>query len=242
MINYFDKDCRITSRGLIYSSGYIYASFTGCAWRRLPICFGNYNTCFKWLSRHLPSIVEIAKSITCKPHVDRLYVDTTYLKVNVNCNRNIGSESIGISRAGKTTKVSIVTDSFGGIFDVHVGPGNAADITIFKEFHLQTIHEYKPKVVIADAAYVSSTIFNSLAAKSILYLPKPRRNSQSYEVFQQMSGEFKSRNIIERVFGKMKRYSRIPLRRDKMKSLKNLIYVVGFIRYNSYNKRSVNTI
>lgn len=84
-------------------------------------------------------IIGLAQEQVALGPVDKLYVDTSYLKVNVNCNRNIDTASVGVSRAGKTTKISIVADQSGCIHDVIVAPGNASDITLLKDHHLNTV-------------------------------------------------------------------------------------------------------
>ena len=123
-------------------------------------------------------------------------------------------QSIGKTRAGWTTKFHLAV-SESGIEASCLSPGNHADSTYFKQLH-HNIKNKNIRYIIADKGYDSDTIRDCIEALGQKPVIPYRRNRKSRK---DISGlRYKTRNIIERIFGRIKEFRRIATRYDKLDS------------------------
>jgi transposase len=123
-------------------------------------------------------------------------------------------QSIGKSKGGWTTKFHLAI-SESGIESHCLSPGNHADSTYLKHLH-SGIKNNNIRYIIADKGYDSDAIRNCIEAfgqKPVIPYRKNRKSRKN------ISGlRYQTRNIIERIFGRIKEFRRIATRYDKLDS------------------------
>ena len=119
------------------------------------------------------------------------------------------SEALGRSKGGFTTKLNAaVNDAFlplrftltsGACHDVTQAPALIAGYTC--------------QYVIADAAYDSDALRDTIVAQGAVAVIKPRNNRVEERPYDKEM--YKRRNVIERFFHRLKQYRRVATRYDK---------------------------
>ena len=121
------------------------------------------------------------------------------------------TQAIGISRGGRTTKIHCLADARGRIVALALTPGNIADITMAAPL----VEAVAPaKRLIADRAYDADHLRDRLrrpGTKPVI----PRRSSRAV-VYPLNRRAYRRRNVIERMFGRLKNWRRIATRYDKL--------------------------
>jgi transposase len=118
--------------------------------------------------------------------------------------------AIGRSRGGRTTKIHALTEDRGRPVAFLITPGNCHDLTAARDL-LPTIHP--PRQLLADKAYDARSLRNWLAQRRVKVVipPNPtRKHPHSYD-----AKAYKGRNLIERMFCRLKDFRRIATRYDK---------------------------
>jgi transposase len=118
--------------------------------------------------------------------------------------------AIGRSRGGRTTKVHAITDQCGRPVAFTITPGNTHDL-VGAEALLQRAP--LPRKLIADRAYDARKLRDWLAARGCeaVIPPNPtRKHPHTYD-----AEAYKTRNLIERMFCRLKDFRRIATRYDK---------------------------
>ncbi len=119
-------------------------------------------------------------------------------------------QAIGRSRGGRTTKVHAVTDDVGRPLAFTVTPGQTHDLVGVAAL-MKRIPT--PRRLIADRAYDARRFRDWLAARGCeaVIPPNPtRKHPHSYDRLA-----YRSRNVIERMFCRLKDFRRIATRYDK---------------------------
>jgi len=125
--------------------------------------------------------------------------------------RGAYGEAIGRSRGGRTTKIHALTDADGRPRVLLLSPGNAHDVVM-----APTLVDAAGSAtrLIADKAYDTNALRAVLAGKGIVaVIPSIRRRKPliPYDVIA-----YRDRNLIERMFGRLKDFRRIATRYDKL--------------------------
>ena len=118
--------------------------------------------------------------------------------------------AIGRSRGGRTTKIHALTDDLGRPLAFLITPGNTHDLAGAREL-LATIRP--PRRLLADKAYDANSLRIWLKERRIKAVipPNPtRKHPHSYD-----PDAYKGRNLIERMFCRLKDFRRIATRYDK---------------------------
>ena len=105
--------------------------------------------------------------------------------------------------------------SEGGIESSCLSPGNHADSTYFKSLD-DSINNENIRYIIADKGYDSDAIRNCIEAfgqKPVIPYRKNRKVKKTIHGLR-----YQTRNIIERVFGRIKEFRRVATRYDKLDS------------------------
>jgi len=119
--------------------------------------------------------------------------------------------AIGRSRGGRTTKIHALTDDHGRPLAFQLTPGNAHDLDGARA--LLAIAS-RPLRLIADRAYDAKSLRDWLAERGVeaVIPPNPtRKHPHAYD-----AQAYKSRNLIERMFCRLKDFRRIATRYDKL--------------------------
>lgn len=125
--------------------------------------------------------------------------------------RGAFAEAIGRSRGGRTTKLHALTDAAGRPCVLRLSPGNINDIALAPAL----VKAAGPlRRLIADKAYDANSLRNLLAsrgAEAVIPSTASRKNPLPYDVVA-----YRQRNLIERMFGRIKDFRRIATRYDKL--------------------------
>lgn len=118
--------------------------------------------------------------------------------------------AIGRSKGGRTTKIHTVTDGMGRPVVMVLTPGNTSDYKPAR----QCLEAMPPsKYVIADKGYDSDALRDWLKERGTEPVIPPRSNRKVQHHYDKAL--YRTRNIIERSFGRLKDYRRIATRFDK---------------------------
>ncbi|MFV0131615.1 IS5 family transposase [Streptomyces sp. HMX112] len=147
--------------------------------------------------------------------------------------RSTAGQALGRSRGGLTTKVHLACDGRGLPLAVVLTPGNVNDSTVFDAV-LDAVRvprsgagrpRRRPDAVIADKAYSSRAIRQSLRRKGIRAVIPERADQKANRIRPGQTGGrppafdrelYKSRNVVERCFNRLKQFRAIATRFDKL--------------------------
>ncbi|MBR1011675.1 IS5 family transposase [Bradyrhizobium diazoefficiens] len=124
--------------------------------------------------------------------------------------RGAFKNAIGRSRGGQTTKIHALTDDIGRPLAFLITPGNTHDLVGARDL-IGMIRN--PRRLLADRAYDAKSLRDELAARRIKAVipPNPtRKHPHRYD-----KTAYKGRNVIERMFCRLKDFRRIATRYDK---------------------------
>jgi transposase len=130
----------------------------------------------------------------------------------LGCRRKRGAfkNAIGRSRGGQTTKIHALTDDIGRPHVLLITAGNVHDLVGVRGLLAMG---HRPKSVLADRAYDANSLRQELAQRRIKAVipPNPtRKHPHRYN-----KNAYKGRNVIERMFCRLKDFRRIATRYDK---------------------------
>jgi transposase len=120
---------------------------------------------------------------------------------------------MGRSRGGLTTKIYALVDALGLPIGLKLTEGQADDGRSADDM-LDGLGE--GCVLLADRAYDSDAMRNTLAARGAWACVKPMPNRKRVPAFSPFL--YRYRNLVERFFNKLKYYRRIATRYDKLGS------------------------
>jgi transposase len=124
--------------------------------------------------------------------------------------RGAFNNAIGRSRGGQTTKIHALTDDLGRPLAVMITPGNTHDLVGARGLIGMA---GQPRRLLADRAYDAKSLRDELARLRIKAVipPNPtRKHPHRYD-----KDAYKGRNVIERMFCRLKDFRRIATRYDK---------------------------
>jgi transposase len=129
------------------------------------------------------------------------------------CRRKRGahSQAIGISRGGRNTKIHAISDSQCRPILFHLTAGQTADIK-----GAEALGDDLPKVqyLLADKAYDANHWRETLKAKCITPVIPCKINRKIHIPHDKII--YRKRNVIERMFGRIKDWRRVATRYDKL--------------------------
>ena len=108
-----------------------------------------------------------------------------------------------------TTKIHVACDSQGKPVEVLLGPGQEGDLKRAEEL----VGERTPNTVIADKAYDSNKFVGFLEEREVEVVIPPLRCRTAQRAYSQE--KYKTRNLIERFFNRLKHYRRVATRYEK---------------------------
>ncbi|QIY59486.1 IS5 family transposase [Streptomyces sp. RPA4-5] len=147
--------------------------------------------------------------------------------------RSAARQALGRSRGGLTTKVHLACDGRGLPLAVVVTPANINDSTVFDtvmgDLRVPRTGAGRPRrrpdVVLADKAYSSRAIRQAMRGRGILTVIPERADQKANRLRRGRAGGrppafdrelYKSRNVVERCFGRLKQFRAIATRFDKL--------------------------
>jgi len=208
---YNKRDLRMTVEGMFYRLR------VGCPWRDLPSCFGRWNSVYKrfnewskkgkWLS--------LFKNLVSEPDTEWEFIDGSYVKAHKHSAgaSGGGSQAIGKSRAGNTTKIHLAVDSDGLPIEFTRTGGEIHHSMAASEL----IEPLPPaKAVVADKGYDSGKIREQIKNKGASAVIPRRSNSVIGNADMDWS-LYRHRHLVENAFARLKHFRGLATRYDKLK-------------------------
>lgn len=119
-------------------------------------------------------------------------------------------QAVGRSRGGRTSKIHALADHLGRPVAFTLTPGNIADISVAKDL-LDTLAP--PKRLLADKAYDADSLRNWLSSRRVqAVIPSNATRRTPYPLDKTA---YRRRNLIERMFCRLKDWRRIATRYDR---------------------------
>lgn len=126
------------------------------------------------------------------------------------CKRGAFNNAIGRSRGGQTTKIHALTDTIGRPRALLITAGNVHDLDGARSL-LAT--GCRPEKLLADRAYDAKSLRDLLATQNITAVIPPNPTRKHPHRYSKIA--YKGRNVIERMFCRLKDFRRIATRYDK---------------------------
>ena len=205
------EDCRR------FLSALTWITKEGATWRSLPKVYGYWNAIYRRFGRWCDAGVfeKLHHHFHEAGEFSALLMDSTIVRAHASAagapKKNGGqqSEALGRSQGGFTTKLNAaVNDAFLPLrFTLTAGARH--DVTQATAL----ITGYTCQYIIADAAYDSDALRETIVAQGAVAVSRPRKNRVEDRPYGKEM--YKRRNIIERFFHRLKQYRRVATRYDK---------------------------
>ncbi|WP_312879816.1 IS5 family transposase [Actinomadura luteofluorescens] len=234
-------------------NGILWKLATGAPWRDLPERYGNWKTVYERYRRwaadgtfdailthvqvHDDSVGRIDWTVSFDSTIVRAHQHAAGARKKGNragrTRHRGGSQALGRSRGGLTTKVHLAVDGRGMPLSIVVTAGNVNDCTAFPDV-LAGIWvprpawgrpRCRPDRVIADKAYSSAAIRRTQRQRGIAATIPERVDQQAGRVRRGPRGGrpprfdpalYKRRNVVERCIGRLKQWRGIATRFDEL--------------------------
>jgi transposase len=190
---------------------------TGCQWRLLPECYGDWRAVHRRFKRWAEAgIWERLMQYVATPDTQEVMIDATIVRYHA-CAAGYGKNSqeqqaLGRSRGGFSTKIHAIVDALGNPLQFILTPGQRNDITQAESLTEKISHT----TVIADKGYDSQAFIDCIQAKECTTVIPPKKNRKTQRLYDEHV--YKERHLIECFFGKIKHFRRIFSRFDKAAS------------------------
>ncbi|MBN4054352.1 IS5 family transposase [Nitrospira defluvii] len=125
------------------------------------------------------------------------------------CKRGQKNQALGRSRGGFSTKIHALCDALGNPLRFILTGGERHDCTQA----LAVIEGLKPEAVLADKGYDADYIVQAVEEMGAIAVIPPKSNRKSPRTYDREL--YKERNLVERMFGKLKQFRRVATRYDK---------------------------
>ena len=211
---------RSDGRGRPWSSprlvfdGIVWILRTGAPWRCLPNQYPSYQTCHRRLQQWvadgtLLTILTRFAQVLAVGSGDEAFIDGTYVAARR------GGDSVGKSRAGKTTKVMALADSKGLPLSIAVASGSRHDVVLTDRTLDACFRDGLPPNLIGDKAWDSAKLQRELREERGIELIAPKRGGARPSKRRQDGRSLrrtKRRWKVERLFAWIKVFRRLATR------------------------------
>jgi transposase len=121
-----------------------------------------------------------------------------------------GPQALGRSRGGLSTKLHLAVDSKGRPLRLIVSEGQVADISCAA----QLVEHLRTGAVIADKGYDADHFVQRIRAIRAKVVIPPRSNRKTKRRYNRAL--YRTRNLVERFFNRIKHFRRVSTRYDKL--------------------------
>ena len=119
-------------------------------------------------------------------------------------------EAMGKSRGGLSTKIHAAVDALGNPVRFLLTPGQSAECKQADAL----IEGFSPEYVIADKGYDADSFISMIQSSQAIPVIPPKKNRKTARAYDEHL--YKERNLVERVFQKLKHYRRIATRYERL--------------------------
>src|ERR1700720_1149298 len=199
----------------LFVDAVLYRYRTGITWRDLPARFGDWRIVHQRFSRWAKSGVfdRVFKLLASDPDNEYMMIDATIVRAHqhsAGARKKNGSQAIGRSRGGLTTKIHALVDALGNPVELMLTPGQAHDLACAEPL----IDSADPDVLIGDKAYDADALIDTLTRRGITPVIPPKANRKTPRACD--FALYRERNLVERFFNKLKHFRAIATRYDKL--------------------------
>ena len=204
---------RVNDRRVL--NGIFWVLRSGAPWRDLPESYGPPTTCYNRFVRWRRAGVwdRIMEALAAAHDTAVQMIDTSIVRVHQHgaCIAGNRTQHMGRSRGGLTSKVHAVVDANGLPVRLGLSPGEAHDNRLCPVL----LAGLQPKtMVLADRGYDADWIRALVNEQGAWANIPPKRNRRDPICFSPYL--YRSRNLVERFFNKIKQCRRIATRYDKL--------------------------
>ena len=204
---------RVNDRRVL--NGIFWVLRSGAPWRDLPDGYGPPTTCYNRFVRWRRAGVwdRIMEALAAAHDTAVQMIDTSIVRVHQHgaCIAGNREQQMGRSRGGLTSKVHAVVDANGLPVRLCLSPGEAHDNRLCPIL----LAGLRPKtMVLADRGYDADWIRALVNEQGAWANIPPKRNRRDPICFSPFL--YRSRNLVERFFNKIKQCRRIATRYDKL--------------------------
>ncbi len=189
---------------------------TGAPWRDLPQAFGNWSSSYRRFRRWaLAGRWEALRRSLRRTPPELVLIDSTIVKAHpqaAGARRKTGGQSaqaLGRSRGGFTTKLHAALSERAELLRYTVTAGQVNDVTRADWL----IEGTGGTAVVGDRAYDSDAVIRSIEARGRTAVIPSRSHRKVARALD--PGRYRTRNVIERWFGRLKGFRRVATRYDK---------------------------
>ncbi|RYG95928.1 MAG: IS5 family transposase [Alphaproteobacteria bacterium] len=223
---------RVDDRRVI--SGIVHMLKIGARWRDCPPEYGPYTTIYNRFHRWSRQGVwfEIFEALTGHTGVwGSVAIDSTSIKVHRSAAGAKGgpfAQAIGTSRGGRTSKLHGLTDAAGRPHVLMLSPGNLSDMTIAPALIEAANGRFTR--LIADKGYDSNAIRAAIQAQGAEVVIPPNRSRKVLIPYDHQA--YRTRNLVERLWCRLKDWRRIATRYDKLaRNYLSGVFIVAAISF-----------
>jgi transposase len=140
------------------------------------------------------------------------FVDSCFVKCSITAMTGRCSEFervTGRTKGGNTTKVTVMCDADMRVHQCRIDPGNCSDHTAGANLPLPG----QDKIIVADKGYSSQALRQHIEKAGHRHcIAKQKNDTQPHSFNRQY---YRKRHKVENDFAKMKRWTRLELRRER---------------------------
>jgi transposase len=187
---------------------------SGAPWRDLPDRYPNWKSVhtrfLRWSKAGIWKRVLDAMAVDADDEL--AIIDSSIVRVHMDAvgGKKNGSEQVGRSRGGPTTKIHAVVDGLGNPTKIALTEGQTHDVTQAPEM----LRESHGRWILADKAYDSDALIAELDSRGSTPVIPSRRGRRIARLHDRAM--FKSRFLVEHFFARIKRCRRIATRYEKL--------------------------
>ena len=206
---------RTASSNRWFLEAVLWIARTGSPWRDLPAEFGRWHTVYIRFSRWRSKGVwqRVVNALAGETEIEHVLIDSTIVRAHqhsAGASKKNGPQALGRSRGGLSTKLHLAIDSMGGPLRLIVTEGQVADISCAA----QLVEHLRTGAVIADKGYDSDAFVQEIRATGAKVVIPPRSNRKTKRRYDREL--YRTRNLVERFFNRIKHFRRVSTRYDKL--------------------------
>ncbi|MBU9420799.1 IS5 family transposase [Burkholderia multivorans] len=188
---------------------------TGSPWRDLPVQFGRWHTVYIRFSRWRRKGVwqRVVHALAGETEIEHILIDSTIVRAHqhsAGALKKGGPQALGRSRGGLSTKLHVAVDATGRPLRLIITEGQVADISCANEL----IEHLRAKAVLADKGYDADAFVQTIRATGAKVVIPPRSNRRTKRRYSRTL--YRTRNLVERFFNRIKHFRRVSTRYDKL--------------------------
>ena len=194
----------------------VHALRSGCRWQDCPSFYVPSTTVYsrfhRWSQRGIWQALFAALAAETGGDIAMLDSSAVRRTAPLAAEKGGQAQAIGRSHGGRTTKIHALVDGAGRLLHFQLSPGHRQDITLAQPLLAQTVPSRR---LLADKGYDASALRRFLAERGAEAVIPNKTNRR--RILYPFDAELcRQRNVIERMFAKLKDFRRLATRYDKL--------------------------